>query len=239
MNKTLLLALAAVALCFTPGALASGWEIEAAMESKSTGRNNVTVLLQGDALRMDFPGTSTLINLQNGEVTTVMHEQKMFMNIPLSGLELPAGFGDAAEDSTALPHVDAAGAEEDIRFVSTGRRETISGFPCEEFQIASQPTLRIWFTPESPMEKSFLERLTGLQGVRQTVPFMPGNALSLPGFPVRVVSDAPDEPFTLTVLSVEPRSFTAADFAPPAGYQPFQLPPEIGDMLRQLQQANP
>jgi len=237
--KFLILSISAAAIS-VGNLFSSGWEIKAAMQSPQTGETNVTVLLQDDNLRADLPGTSMLMNLQTGDVTTVMHEQKMFMQLPTAGMAEIAGLSGPGEQGGTTELGSNNDAVDAVTFQPTGRKETISGFPCEEYTIPSGPDVSIWFTKESPMQEGFVDRLAGLAGVRKSIPFGFGDVSVLPGFPVRVNSTRPGEEFEITILSVREKSFVSTDFTPPAGYQPFTLPPEFGDMLKQLrQQASP
>jgi hypothetical protein len=237
MNPMPLTAFLSAAILSAGNLLASGWEIKAAMQSSQSGESSVTVFLQDDDLRADFSGTSMLVNLQTGEVTTIMHEQKMFMQVPTSGLEeLAKTVNDGVRGRVEEDSVKA----EPLTLQPTGRKKTISGFPCEEYNLPSEPNASIWFTSQSPMQKGFLDRLVGLAGVRKSMPDGFDKLDGLPGFPIRVSYGTGEEELEFTILSISEKSFAPSDFAPPSGYQPFKLPPEFSEMMKQLQQqANP
>lgn len=214
---------------------ASGVELRAEMDSGPTGKTEVTVYVQDNNLRADLPGTSMLMNMESGAVTTVMHEQKMFMQLPTDGLAQFATLAKPAQETAASGDPDCTEAAE-VKFEPTGRKETISGFLCEEYKVPAQPGLTIWFTREAPVQQGVLDRLAGLAGVRKSIPFDLGDLSGLPGFPIRVILKTPVDEFQMTVLSLTQKSFMDSDFQPPAGYQSFSLPPEMGEMLKQLQQ---
>lgn len=182
------------------------------------GKTEVTTKMQGELMRTDLDGVSTIANARSGELLTIVHDQKLFMVVPVNSLA-------PAETATATTQIGD--------FKPTGRKETISGFACEEF-VNEKEGVAVWLTRDSRVPSDVFRKLA--EGGNEQNPLRDffQQASGFDGVPIRIASTNPDAPFTMTVKTIRSASFPASDFAPPPSYKSMALPPEMGDLLQQM-----
>lgn len=168
--------------------------------------------VKGGLLRTDMQAeegmTATMImDFAKQEMIMLMPGQPMYMVMPMKQVA-----------AKATEHVG-----EQPELVNTGETEVILGYKCTKYLVKSkQAVTEIWATEEIGAFQG-LGRAMG--GGKQAAPASWEKALTGKGFfPLRVVS-APGskQQFRLEVTAVEPKSLPASFFAPPAGYQKFDM----------------
>ena len=174
-----------------------------------------TALFKDGKTRVDAaPGTSLILDLKTGETISLSHPQKKF-------LKIPADLNRAAIESVKgmqAEHPDAPSA-----LTATGKRETISGYPAEEYACTvAGVKMALWLTKDLPDYQAALREMgagfkTGpLAAVVQNYGV---DFAALPGFPVRTVLEvAPGQILTRTVTVLSLKPLPASDFEIPAGY---------------------
>ena len=167
--------------------------------------------IKGGMARVDIgPAASILLNLDTADTVSLIHEKKIAVKIS----------GEMAKNIQQQQAMQAGSSPiPDQPLTPTGKTETISGFPCEEYQgVAKGKKISIWVTKGQPDAEQALTRLVKMVGDSD-----PLGALikkeSLPGFPVRsTVTDASGRTTTTTVTSLKSDPLPDADFDIPSDY---------------------
>ncbi len=225
-----------LAASFVPG-LAAGFEGKVSL-AMTGGKGKTEVLdysIKDSAVRMDINAEghamATIMDLQKLEMYMLMPEQQMYMVMPIK---------DKIEKA-----VDQV-AEKDPNMQKTGRTDTILGYKCDEYVLKERDTTtEVWVTEGlgsfmglgngggrgGPMGGMFggksKSSAAGWEQKFKGKPF----------FPLRVISrdGKSREIYKMEVTKIEPGSLPASQFAPPAGWQKFQMP-NMGDMLKGMGQ---
>lgn len=187
--------------------------------------------IKGQKLRMDISAegnqVATIMDMEKLEMTMIMTEQKMYMVHPI---KKPV--------EKAAEKVGESTAEIEV----TGKTETILGYKCSQVLIKDKGTVtECWLA----------EGLAAFQGLGAPGggggPFggkKSANAAKWEealkgksGFPLRVITrDAKSkETFKMEATKVEPGPLPDSLFAPPAGFEKFQMP-SMGGLLKGLGQ---
>ncbi|MEZ4585025.1 MAG: DUF4412 domain-containing protein [Gemmatimonadales bacterium] len=199
------------------------------MEMKISSRGEISrmELTQGPGRGMGYQ----LVDRAKGTATFVMPEQKMYMIV------------DLAEQAEAV-----AGNQEsdpDFRIEATGKKETIAEHECEHFLVT---------TKDEKMDVCAATGLGFIGGFARN-PMARGAATgpSIPlqyrqlaarfknGFqPLKVERIKGDkrEP-VLEALSVARESLAADDFRVPAGFNKFEMPPGMAEMMKKMPKRPP
>jgi Domain of unknown function (DUF4412) len=176
----------------------------------------LTMKIKDGKMRVELgPQVSSIIDLKTGDVVSLLHPQRIAMTIP----------------GASIKSVQRALTEEAIKSVGsspppkpTGRKETISGFVCEEFETtANETNFRLWITRDLPGTEKLLAELSALAGAD---PFrgITGDQ-RLPGYPIRTVMDgATTGKTTITVVQLSESPVADSDFVVPEGYRTMQTP---------------
>lgn len=167
--------------------------------------------VKGSKLRIELPGQKELggiiIDPAKRESVMLMSEQKMYMV-----MKLPDDKGPQA------------GKAEDVKLEKTGRTETILGRKAEEFvATAKGEKTELWLAeglgaflsmPANPME-----------GKGSGSPAWERALAGKDLFPLRIVTRGGNgkETFRLEATAVTPQPLPDSLFAPPAGYQKFDM----------------
>jgi hypothetical protein len=221
--KTLLsLALLATTLFTSASVTAKAFEgtIQMTMSDGSGQPRPLAYSIKQGLVRTDIQAegmmATAILNFAKDEMIMLMPGQPMYMVMPLKSSASKAT-GQNVEQST---------------LENTGMKEKILGYECTKYLVRSKEGItEIWATEE-------LGEFMGLGG-GMSGPMGKGNAPSgwekaLVGksfFPLRVVSNTgKKEKFRLETTAVERKSLPDSHFAPPAGYQKF----DMGGMMQGL-----
>jgi hypothetical protein len=206
-------------------------KISLAMSGDKKGRAQVMdYSIKGKKLRMDINAEgnqiATIMDMEKLEMIMLMPEQKMYM---VHTIKKPVEQAVAkAGESTAEIEV-------------TGKTETILGYKCSQVLIKDKSTVTEAWLAEG------LAAFQGLGGGPGGGGGMFGGKKSAneakweealkgkEGFPLRVISRTAKgkETFKMEATKVEPGSLSDSLFAPPAGYEKFQMP-NMGNLLKSL-----
>jgi hypothetical protein len=179
------------------------------------GKMEMTITASGDKARVDMgKQISSIVDSKTGTVTSLMHEQKMAM-------QLPEGTFDS---------IKKAGESEKGKFKPelkpTGKRETINGFACEEYvgKIKGMD-VSFWVTKEVKNQKEILDQLSNLSGGADPFQGALASGEDFPGFPIRTVMKTPElGKMTMTVVSIKNEDVPESVFDIPAGYKTMSMP---------------
>jgi hypothetical protein len=173
----------------------------------------VTMKVKGDKVRMDgVPGMSNIMDMNTGDMTTLAHQQKMVMNIPGAQLKKMQ-----EAQGASVPKIEAPKA--------TGKKETINGFACEEYETTlNGAKVQMWLTKDLPEVEKVMKRFSSMAG--QTDPFqeiLKGEKIS--GFPIRTVMDMPGAgKLSMQVVAITQDPVPESDFAVPSDYKAMEMP---------------
>jgi hypothetical protein len=205
---------------------ANGLELEIRFESAAPEPTDMvmTTKIQDGKIRTDLGDFSSIVNTQSGEVISLMHPQRMFLRLP---------GGAVRQVIDMVPSAEGAGEEDGWKLEPTGRKEVISGMRAEEFAVTGQSML-VWLTRDISPSLTSLVALRDSDLLKEAAVGWPKNLEEWPGFPVKVVSTDPKQPFTVTILRLQEKAIDASEFAPPATYQTMEMPPGFEEMMRQM-----
>ncbi|HWL51957.1 MAG TPA: DUF4412 domain-containing protein [Chthoniobacteraceae bacterium] len=182
----------------------------------------MTLKIKGDKIRTDMtPQISTIFDAATGVIQTIMHDQKMYMEINaeasqqlLKSMKTQAG----AEETKSAPIL-----------VATGRKEKIGGYDTELYTLTSgNYKSSYWIAKDYPNSSQLMEVFRKMQSsalskaAQSMVPQPEGD---LPGVPVKVeVEIGPNQKMTTTLISVEEKSLDDNEFVVPEGYKAMAMP---------------
>jgi hypothetical protein len=232
MNKLFPALIACVALA--PAAVqAAGFEGHVAFKiSSSRGQpQEMSYDIKGDKFRVEMPGQKgmggMIMDLTKRETTMIMDQQKMYMTM-------------------AMPEAGAAGPAgkkgEDVTLEKTGEKETTLGHPAEKYVASSsEGKTDLWLA--EGLGTFMMARGGGPMGGGKrggNGPAAQAWEKALAGkelFPLRVVGHDIDgkESFRMEVTALEKKSIPDTLFAPPAGYQKF----DMGGMMKGMMPGRP
>ena len=177
----------------------------------------MTAKIKEGKMRLDLnPQMSSIVDLKTGEMISLMHNQKMAMTIPGASIKsLQQAYAQRAQES-----VDAQRSPPK----STGRKEKISGYACEEFETTAEGTsVHLWITKDLPDGEKLMSELSSLAGVDPFRGFSKDQ--QLPGFPIRTVVDGAGIGKTIvTVLEIKQDQIASSEFVVPESYRMIRAP---------------
>ena len=167
--------------------------------------------IKGTMLRMEMPaggphgGGAMIMDTRHDTMIMLMSEQHLYMEM-------------------AMPK-PAAGARAKMaraKVTKTGKKETILGYPCEEWRIEGDQGLTTAWVAKG------IGAFRGLGGpmARGPRPAWEAEMARSGAFPMRVVTrDASGgETGGMTVTAIEKKPLDATLFSPPADYKKFEMP---------------
>jgi Domain of unknown function (DUF4412) len=177
----------------------------------------MTMKIKEGKMRLDLnPEISSIVDLKTGDMVSLMHPQKLAMTIPGASIKgMQENYKkDAAKSAGGSPAPKP-----------TGRKETISGFVCEEFETtANGMNVQLWLTKDLPDAEKLMSQLSELAGDADPLKAVTKDR-QLPGFPIRTVVDGSGAgKTTVTVLAVSESPVADSEFVVPDGYRAMQTP---------------
>jgi len=177
------------------------------------GKTQMTMKLSGGHARVDVGNQfSSIIDLSTNTVTSLLHAQKLAM-------ELPKGVFEAAKKRASTQ-----AAKPDLK--PTGKKEMINGYACEEYTGTLQGlAVTYWVTKDVPNQKEILAQMSQLSGGADPFKGALANGADFPGFPIRTIVKSPQMgSSTMTVLSIKNADLPDSTFAIPADYKSMAVP---------------
>ena len=167
--------------------------------------------IKGDKLRMDMPaggphgGGAMIMDTKRETMIMLMTEQHLYMEMAMP-----------------KPVAGAKAKMAKAKVTKTGKKETILGYPCEEWRIDSDQGLTTAWVAKG------IGAFRGLGGpmARGPRPAWEPEMARSGAFPMRVVMhDASGaETGGMTVTAIEKKTLDAALFIPPADFKKFEMP---------------
>ncbi len=184
------------------------------------GVHDMVIEIKGDMARVEAtPQITTIINSKTGEICTLMNDKKEVLRISPDKAKAMAAmvrqFNGRQEASTKA------------KLIPTGRKETINGYPCEEYRLEGGSLSAIyWITTKNSDYRAILDQLDKMQPSTWdiTKKGMPDYA-DLPGLPIRVIVKVPAQgEVTTTLVSIKQDSISPERFVIPSNYHEMQMP---------------
>jgi hypothetical protein len=193
--------------------------IEQKMESAVI-NGNVTMKVKGDQARMDMPNplggnVTTLMNFKNGDMVTLMHQQKMAMKMNLSDVKKQQEAGQKALG------VDPAKMEKPK---ATGKTEKIGEYNADIYEISQggmQATL--WVAKDFPNAQAIKDQMMKLSSSIGGAGFDPSK-IDVPGMVVKSEVNTPVGKMTVTLVRAKEETVDDSEFKQPEGYQEMKMP---------------
>ncbi len=180
----------------------------------------ITTKLKGDQVRIDSPspigGTqTTIIDNKSGDMTTLMHAQKMAMKMNMSVIKKQA---EAAQKSM---NIDPAKMEKPK---ATGTKEKVGDWDSEvyEFNVGGMAS-KLWVAKDFPNYKAINDKMTALSS-QMSGGMMDPAKFDLGGMVVKTETNTPVGKLTTTLVSAKEQPVEASEFAIPQGYKEMQMP---------------
>jgi hypothetical protein len=173
----------------------------------------LTMKVKGEKMRMDgIPQMSNIIDLKSGDVSSLIHAQKAVMTIP----------------GAAVKEMAAKKAEQNLKIdppKATGKKETIGGFVCEEYETSLRGAkIQLWLTKDVPAVEKLMKEISEMSATADPFQGMLKDQ-NITGFPMRTVMEMPGAgKLTMTVLSLSEDPIPDADFVVPSDYKPMSIP---------------
>lgn len=190
-------------------------------------KTRMTIKAEDEKARIDIgKEISSIVDSASGEVSSLMHAQKIAM-------QLPKGALDAVKKQ-----VSKADKNERPDIKPTGKTEKINGFSCEEYAGTFQGLdVAYWVTNDLPNASAVMDQLGKLSGDADPFKGALKNGEDFPGFPIRTVITTPQAgTSTMTIVSVNEEAIPESEFEVPKNYKSMTLPsmPGQGDGVPSL-----
>lgn len=210
----------------TVAAARADFVIQQKMESAAQ-NGNMTVKIKGDKIRVDMAAgpmgnMSTIMDLDAGDSTTLLHQQKMAMTI--SAVQMQQMMQQVKSrmnngGTNAAPP----------KFQDTGNAETVGGYDAEIYTWTNYNNNSggmIWVAKNFPNYaeiKTQLDKLTK-SPMGQMSKGMTPDMNSLPGMVVKTKAEVQGQKITVTLISAQEEPVDASDFEIPRDYQQMDMP---------------
>lgn len=169
--------------------------------------SRTTLRIKGDKVRTDNgTSTSTIIDTASGDMTTLMHEQKMVVTVNAKQLQALAG--------QAPGQPEGPGGLPVTKVTATGEKETVDGYECEIYLSENQGmVVKMWVTKDCPNQEKLREQLKVMAKLAgPNAPKQP----DVPGVAVKTEFVQQGHPFTTKLISVRDGPVSDAVFTIPA-----------------------
>ena len=169
-------------------------------------KTRTTMSIKGDQMRTDSSTeTSVIVNTATGDMTTLVHEQKMVMTMNTKTLNAPLPAGVKPIEITP-PKITA-----------TGKKEKVDGYDCEIYTIESMGTVvKMWMAKDYPNLEKLKKQLEPL--TKMAAPGAPKTP-EIPGMMIKTENEQAGLKFTTRLISLEEKPVSDDLFKVPAGYK--------------------
>lgn len=187
-------------------------------ELAGIGTSEIVTKIQGEKIRADLGPTTLLFDTGKGTTTSLIHEQKLFLALP-------------------VPTGEQIGAEEPASpFQATGQKRKIAGYDAEEYKGEEQGVqYTVWLSEEILRSQPTLEKLKKINPDDGLTDFFFRTADGKIGFPLRVEINGPEGAMSTEVVSIRNTVFPDSDFSIPDDYRSLEVPKELGDLMKNFQ----
>lgn len=185
--------------------------IEQKVESAQL-NGNMTMKIKGDQARIDTPSpagqATTIMNTKTGDMTTLMHSQKMAVKMNMNAMRQQAGL-----DSSKLEKPKA-----------TGVTEKVGEWTAEIYEFSTNGVSgKAWVAKDFPNYEAFRDELKKVSAA--SAGGMDISKMDLPGMVVKTQVNIPGMgALTSTLISAKQAPVADTEFAIPSGYTEMKMP---------------
>jgi hypothetical protein len=185
----------------------------------------VTTQIKGNQIRVDMPSSpqgamSTIMDLNSGDSTTLMHQQKIAMKMPGAMVKQMAENMQKARangDTNSPP-----------KFTDSGKTEKVGDYDAEIYTWASPEGANqtVWVAknfPDYSKIKAQMDKLNNSPMAKMGRGLTP-DVSALPGMVVKTKMEMNGQTVTSTLVSVKEQSVDASIFETPKDYQQMTQP---------------
>lgn len=193
--------------------------IEQKMESGFV-NGNMTMKIKGDQARMDMPAgpageITVLMNTKTGEMSTLMHAQKMAMKMNLDAAK------KLAEGQAKQAGIDPNNIEKPK---ATGKKEKVGAWDAEIYEgNLGGSAAKFWVAKDFPNHKSIMDQMNKLSAATGSAGFDP-TKFDLGGMVVKSEMNTPAGKVTSTLVKASEEAVDVSVFQMPTGYQEMKMP---------------
>jgi hypothetical protein len=186
----------------------------------------ITTQIKGDKIRVDMPSgpqgaMSTIMDLNSGDSTTLLHDQKTAMKIPGAQIKQMA---EAMKKSRASAGTNA----EPPKFTDTGKAEKVGDYNAEIYTWSSAEGANqtVWVAREFPNYTKIKVQMDKLNNspVAQMSKGTAPDVSTLPGMVVKTQMEVNGQKITSTLVSAKESSVDASIFQTPKDYKEVSQP---------------
>jgi hypothetical protein len=165
-----------------------------------------TLCIKGGKIRTDNDTTSSVVmDTATGEMTTLVHEQKMIIKSNTKDLAAlaPSPGGDKAGGGTKV--------------TATGKKEMVEGYNCELYLSENMGmVVKMWLTEDYPGYQKLKEEL---KVISKMAAANASEQAPLPGIAIKTEYERQGMKFETRLVSLKEGAVDEAKFAIPAGYK--------------------
>jgi hypothetical protein len=180
---------------------------------------NITMKIKGDQARMDLPNpaggnVTMLINIKSGEMTTLIHAQKVLMKMKLEDAK------KQGEEQQKAAGVDVSKIEKPK---ATGMKEKVGDWDCEIFEMNTGGVNgRVWVAKDFPNFKAVMDQMNKFSSALSGT--IDPSKFDLGGMQVKAEVTVVGAKVTTTVVKVKEEPVADSEFSLPDGYEEKKLP---------------
>ncbi len=192
--------------------------IEQKMESAMM-NGNMTMKIKGDNARMDMPSpvggnVTVIMNLKSGDMTTLMHAQKMAIKLNMN---------DAKKQAEAAQKAAGIDPNKIEKPNATGTKEKVGAWDTEIYEFTLGGTKgKIWVAKDFPDAQAIKEQMLKMSNA--AAGGFDANKLDVPGMTVKTEIKTPAGNMTTTLVKVSQDPVADGEFVLPEGYKERKMP---------------
>jgi hypothetical protein len=193
--------------------------VEQKMESSAM-NGNMIMKLKGDRARIDMPSpvgnTTVMIDMKSGQMTTLIHAQKMAMKMDMAQAKA------AAEQQQKQSGLDLT----KIAPKATGAKEAVGKWNCDIYEIdmGNGMTSKMWVTKDFPNYKPIMAEMNKMSSAMSSGMGIDPAKFDLGGMTVKTETMTPIGKIVSTLVSAREELVADSEFAIPADYNEMALP---------------
>jgi hypothetical protein len=186
---------------------------------------NMIMKVKGDQARMDMPkgpagDITVLVDTKSGQMTTLMHGQKMAMKLNIADAK------KQAEAAQKLSGLDPAKIEKPK---ATGVKEKVGDWETEVYEFDGGGTKgKMWVAKDFKNYKTITEQMAKLSAATGGGSGFDPSKFDLGGMTVKTEMTTPAGKMTMTLVKVSEDTVADSEFKAPEGYQEMKLPAGLG-----------
>ena len=182
------------------------------------GNQEITVKIKGDKIRTDVGKEITaIIDLNSGDVLTIMHAQKMFIKM--------AGKMKAVLEQVKKAQATAAASGTAPKITDTGKQEKVGDYNAEIYTVESDyGKTTMWVTKDFPNYAAIKEEMKKLDSLQAISGKTETDTSKVDGVPVKIEAVVGGKTITTKMVSIKQDQVNDAEFQTPADYKEMQMP---------------